>query len=74
MNTLFAKSPSTALPCSLNPLGRLSFLDPVFLAGGSGLLGETALRFDCLLIRVMDILLIYTTNYKDAGGLEQWKF
>ena len=71
MNTLPAKSPSTAFACSLNPLGRLSFLDPVFLAESVGLLGDTARLFDCLLILVIDFLLILYINHNSAGCLDQ---
>jgi len=54
MNEVCAKSPSTALACTLKPCGRASLTGPVFFAGGAGRRLETARIFDCLLMRTME--------------------
>ena len=54
-NTVFAASPSRALTCSLNPLGRLSFLGPVLGCGGLHLRGHRACLSAFLLMRVITI-------------------
>lgn len=46
-------SPSIALACNLNPLGRLSLIGPVFFAGPRVLRGDRLRLSDCLLIRTI---------------------
>jgi hypothetical protein len=50
---LAASSPLRAFPCSLYPVGKLSFNDPVFSEGARFLRGERFLLSVCLLIRTI---------------------
>ena len=58
INIFFAASPVTALKTGLYPLGRLSFLGPVFSCDNVGLLGEVLLLCAFLLMRTIDKLLL----------------
>jgi hypothetical protein len=63
MNRLETKSPERAFLWTLCPNSRWSLFGPVFIDGGFGLRGETALLLDCLLIRVI-IFSSKVTDYK----------